>query len=76
MAVSIALSVNYAECRKKPIMLSVLMLSAIVLSVVMLSAIMQSVVMPKNKSLQMLEILPYRGQYYKTFHSRNLSLFQ
>jgi hypothetical protein len=75
MAVSITLSVNYVECRKKPIMLSVIMLSVIVLSVVILSAIMLSVVLPKNKSLQLLEILPYRGQYYKTFHGRNLSLF-
>ncbi len=42
------LCVKYAECPKKPIMLSIVMLSVIVLSVVVLSVVMLSVVDPNQ----------------------------
>ncbi len=40
------LSIVYAECRKKPIMLSVVMLNVVMLIVVMLSVVMLSLVAP------------------------------
>jgi hypothetical protein len=42
------LSFKYAECRKKPIMMSIVMLSVIVLSVDMLSVVMIKVVAPNQ----------------------------
>ncbi len=38
------LSINYAECRKKPIALSVIILNAVMLNVSMLIVIIMSVV--------------------------------
>jgi hypothetical protein len=51
------LSVTYAECHKKPFMLSAIMLNIIMLSVIMLNVVMFGVIMAEC-----------RGALFGTFH--------
>jgi hypothetical protein len=50
------LSVAYAECHKKPFMLSIVMLKVVILSVVMLSSVKLSVMAPNKLVLDQMTL--------------------